>query len=316
MEEEILEARQLGEGMSTSLGPVEKMWEGLGEDLAALNDRVMEAQGAAMRYGATRDEIAALGRKDAKRIEQEINRFINDAETARKKFDANYDTPKKRIKLAFEEGMEAAKALHAAYKGRRVEAEDEEKAAARAVLEETYLSFMEGSGMAELAAAVPFDRLADPKWWGLSANPKKAEADLLTAASAVVDDWRRMGQMQWRYPEQAKANFLRTLSIGETADLDRQMAEEADRVAAIEAERAENEAWAAQAAQGAWEEEPADQCPEPPAEAPQAAPEPVYRWVVRFEAPEWQKEAVKQFMIANGIHGTIGTEAPDVERAR
>lgn len=309
----IIKADALGSGIEKTQQAVSDMLNGLGADLAEVNSRIQEAQGVAMGLEATDEEIGRLDSKEAKRIEQELSAKIKNAEAARKKFRANYETPLKRVTLAYQEAMEPVVALHAKYKERRATAEDERKQEARSTLENTYLSFMEGNGMSELAASVPFDAIADSKWWNLSANPKKSEAEMLKRASEVIGDWRRLGDMQWRYPDQAKAHFLRTLSLGETADMDRRMAEEADRVAAIEAERDAAEKWMREMAAEApaYEEPPQYEEQQCEAQEPHMVnyePE-EFSWVVRFKGTEAQKEQVKALLIGMGVHGSIAKEA-------
>lgn len=294
VEAEVIEPQELAidvDGISLSL-------DGLREKALAINGAIAEAVRAAGELAADDDVIAAMGHDEAREHERSLSAAITAAEDARKAFNGDYDTPKKRVGTAYQEAMEAVKALHGRYKARRVEAEEEVKAGHYKALEDAYLDFMEGNGLAELAAAVPLERFCEDRWWNSAAkgfSERNAENAMLKRATEIVADWNSVKSAPYRYPEQAQATFFRTLSLRDVNEQDARMWEEAQRVAAVNAE--------VEASRSYCEPERCEQAPAvvaPDGEVPAEQPE---TWVLCVDLTPSQYDALIGWFRANGVHG-------------
>lgn len=299
--EEILEAVPVPGELAVA-GGIAVNWGGLEARLAKINDAVGAARDMSQQLEIGDEALSRLDRKEAKRLEQALSAAINDAEKARKEFNADYDTPKKRVAVAYQEAMDAAVSLHARYKARRLEAEGAEKAEKMAALEDVYLRFMEDNGFSELAAAIPFESIADKRWSNLAANPKTCAWEVEQIASGLMADWRRLSEQAVAYPDRAKAEFIRTHDLGAALDASRRTEEEAEQVRRVEAEREEVAAFTAQEPQAE---------PEIVREAEEviASAETVWRYTLTADMTEGQFEALVGWLKASGIHGSFRKEA-------
>ncbi|MCI8469324.1 MAG: hypothetical protein HFJ75_07575 [Eggerthellaceae bacterium] len=243
-----VEAEVIEEGaLAIDVKGINVSLEGLQQRALAINDAIAEAAKAAGELEAGDDVISGMALDDVKRGEQALSRCITAAEDARKAFNGDYDTPKKRIASAYQEAMEGVKSLHERYKARRLAAEDEIKAAHYQALEDAYQDFMAGNGLGELAEAVPLERFAERKWWDSVAKnfSEKGAADkMIKRATEIVADWNALKSGQYHFPTQAQATFFRTLSLREVAEQDALAYEEALRVEAVNAEVQANAGYA------------------------------------------------------------------------
>ncbi len=310
MAEEILEAEVIEGGeLAVTANPLAEIsFDNLSDRIMAINEAIVEARRAADECDTDDEAMAAMGYEDVKRLGTSLNKAIEACEKARKAFNGDYDTPKKRVKLAYDEAMGPVTALYERYKARKSAAEDEIRDARFAAMEEAYNDFMEGNGMGELAEAVPFKAMADDKWWNTVAKnwSEKATANtVVKRAMEIVKDWNAVKATAYHYPEQAQATFLRTLSLREAAEQDQAMWEEAQRVAAVNAEDDANRAY----------REPEELYDPVPPEAYEPVPgivaeaeqvvaqaEPA-TWVLCVDLTPSQYQGMIGWFKANGVHG-------------
>ena len=300
---EVIEPAELAidvEGLTLSL-------DGLREKAIAINDAIEEAVKAAGELEVGDEVLAAMPHDEARLHERSLSAAITAAEDARKAFNGDYDTPKKRVATAYQEAMEGVRELHSRYKARRVSAEEEIKRGHYDALEGAYLDFMEGNGLGELAAAVPLERFAEDKWWNSAAkgfSERNAENAMIKRATEIVADWNAVKAAPYHYPEQAQATYFRTLSLRDVNEQDARAWEEAQRVAAVNAEVEASRAY---------------RDPEPPAEPEPAAvaePEQADTYVLCVDLTPGQLGSLVEFFQGIGAHGVpMRTGLPGWERA-
>lgn len=243
LEAEVIEGGQLA-APANLLGEIS--FDGLARRIVAIGEAIGEAQRTAAECDADDEALAAMDYEDLKRLGTSLNKAVGACEEARKAFNGDYDTPKKRVKNAYDEEVAPVIALRDRYKAKQAEAEQAIKGARFGAVAAVYADFMEGNGLAELAEAVPFERIAEDRWWNTVAknwSEKKTANNVVKRATEIVADWNAVKSTTYYYPEQAQATFFRTLSLREVAEQDRLMHEEAARVAAVNAEVEENRAY-------------------------------------------------------------------------
>lgn len=287
-------------------GMISVNFEGLMGKVQAMNDAIADAVRAMIECDADNDALEAMPYEDVKRLGTDLNGHVTACETARKAFNGDYDTPKKAVKLAYDAAMEPVIELRDRYKEQRVRTEAAIKQGHREALEEAYAEFMEGNGLAELRNAVPLDRFIEKGWWdsvAKSFSEKNATNAMIKRATEIIDQWNSVKATPYRYPEQAQATFFRTLSLQEVAEQDARMWEEAQRVAAANAEIEENRAYCEPVPENcAPEYEPV---PDIVAEAEQvvARAEKPSTWVLCVDLTPSQYETMIAWFKANGVHG-------------
>ena len=310
MAEEILEA----EVIENDLAPIDTAlnvnFDGLMTIIAAMNDAIAEAKKVEGECAVDDEALATMQLDDIKRMEQGLSKAIGAADTARKSFNGDYDTPKKAVGVAYQRAMEPVVNLHGRYKAQRLKTEEAIKQGHKAALEEAYTEFMEGNGLTELAAAVPLSKFIEKGWWDSSAKnfSEKAQAEkMIRRASEIVADWNSVKSAPYHFPEQAQANFFDTLSLREVNERDAKMWEDAERVKAVNAEIEDNRSYADPAQpEPVYEEVPTEAYGEPDivAQAEQVVAEaaPV-TYVICADFTASQYAAMIDFLKSIGVHG-------------
>lgn len=307
LEAEVIEGGQLA-APANLLGEIS--FDGLARRIVAINDAIGEAQRTATECDADDEALAAMDYEDLKRLGTSLNKAVGACEEARKAFNGDYDTPKKRVKIAYDDEMAPVIALRDRYKAKQAEAEQAIKDARFGAMAAVYADFMEGNGLAELAEAVPFERIAEDRWWNTVAknwSEAKTANNVVKRAAEIVADWNAVKSTTYYYPEQAQATFFRTLSLREVAEQDRLMHEEAERVAAVNAEVEENRAYGEQVPVEAYGDEPGcgDAVPDIVAEAEQvvAQAEQPSTYILCVDLTPSQYQGMIGWFKANGVHG-------------
>lgn len=306
MAEEILEA----EVIENDLAPIDMAlnvnFDGLMARIADMNEAIAEAKKVEGECSVDDATLAEMPLDDVKRLEQGLSKAITAAETARKSFNGDYDTPKKAVGVAYQRAMESVMELRGRYKAQRKETEEAIKSGHKTALEEAYTEFMEGNGLTELAAAVPLSKFAEKGWWDSCAKnfSEKAQAEkMIRRASEIVADWNSVKSTPYHFPEQAQANFFDTLSLREVNERDAKMWEDAERVKAVNAEIEENRTYAQP--EPVYEEVPPEAYePDIVAQAEQVVAEaaPV-TYVICADFTASQYAAMIDFLKSIGVHG-------------
>lgn len=256
--------------------------------------------------GVTADEAALMDLKEAKACCADLRRISRELNDGRKAVKRKYNEPL----AAFEAKVKEIDALirqPLAVVDEAVKiAERRERDGRRARLEQAYEDFAPA-----LAPVVPFERVLEPQWLNKSFGQRKAELELTEKVAGIAADWESFRRVRdgFAFPDEAEAEFFRTLSLRAANDLDASRREEAGRIAALKAEVAANRG-----------EEPGGPCavaddgPETPEIAAEAercvdalSPtfEPVLVYDVRLECTERQKAQVMDAFRRIGVHGTI-----------
>lgn len=184
-------------------------FDALRDGILAISAKIDKVVGAMPDYDITDEAMAALGYKDAKRYEQGLSKLLAEADNERKAFKNGYNKPLNEIERRYKDAVEPAKALHARYKARRVEKEQEEKDARTAEFQEHYECY---AGL--LAPVVPYYKLHDPKWSNLTAKMDKSKQELEAKVDAVARDWENLKTLNLEFHDQAEAHFFNTLDLG------------------------------------------------------------------------------------------------------
>ncbi|MEY8460105.1 DUF1351 domain-containing protein [Eggerthellaceae bacterium 24-137] len=310
---EVVEAEVVESDLAPIGNTLSVNFEGLMARIAAMNDAIAEAKKVEGECAVDDEALAEMPLDDVKRMERGLSNAIAAAEAARKAFNGDYETPKKAVGAAYQEAMEPVNSLHGRYKAQRKETEESIKSARRAVLEDAYSEFMEGNGLTELAEAVPFERIAEDRWWNTVAkswSETKAADAVRKRAMEVIKDYNAVKATAYHYPEQAQAAFFGTLSLREVAERDKAMWEEAQRVAAVNAEAEENRAYCEQAPEQVSPEAcsgapcEGDPVPDIVAEAEQVVAQAARTtYVICADLTECQYSALIDFFRSMGAHG-------------
>lgn len=289
-------------------------FEGLIQRIMVINDRIADGVRAVEECAVDDETLAGMDYEDVKRLATDLNAKYTEAEKARKAFNGDYDTPKKAVAVAYNRAMEPLIELRDRYKAQQKATEEAVKAGHWAAISEAYADFMEGNGLSQLAEAVPLERFAEDKWWNSVAksfSEKSAIDKAIKRATEIVADWNAVKSAPYHFPEQAQAKFFETLSLREVNENDARMWEEQQRVAAVNAELAENAAYCAPEYEPMPEEAYApvdayEPVPEIVAEAEQVvagvaeAPE---TYVLCVDMTPSQYEALIAWFKASDVHG-------------
>lgn len=249
--------------------------------------------------------IKKMDYKEIKSCEQALSSAINQADTARKQFNTDYDKPKNEVKARFDELVNPVKALHAMYKSVRVGKDNEAKNLRYQGLESTYIDFCESNGFASLPNLVPFDRLleANPKWLNKSEGAAKSAVEVENVAARIASDWGILTKQRSTLPffEEAEAEFFRTLDVSKALDLSARRKEEQERINAFKAERDEMQAYRAPGPEPEPVQEQAPEpepIPEPACDAPAEERKP---YVVLIDMTQSEKQQLKSFIAEHNI---------------
>lgn len=225
--------------------------------------------------GITPEQAASMDSKEQKACRADLNRISKELNDARKTIKKAYTQPLS----AFEAKV---KEIDAMIKGpceiidRAIKIREDKERQDR--ISALYSAYMDYAPI--LAEAVPFERIMEPQWANASYGAKKAEKDMIEKVSRIADDLKTLETMQLAFPDEAKAVFLRTLSLRDARDHDAMRKAEAERIKAMERQKEEIKA---------------------AYEAPESRSEVPFRCGMSILCTESQFELLKTYMVSNGI---------------
>ena len=172
-------------------------------------------------------------------------------------------------------------------------------------------------------ALVPFERIADPSWRNRGTNEVAAQNAIGVAVQRLAKMEKEVDGMGLAHAAEAKAAFWEALDPMAAFRRDRELTEQEQRQAALEAERRAREeaAAAAQAAPEPQTEPPmgvepqqAETAAQEPPERPEAAPGVVFEeafdvTVDYYAVTRSQMDGLVAYCRANGIHGKVRRKA-------
>lgn len=291
MSDKELAIASVGDDLSVSMQTLET-------DILAINAQIDVAKKTCADLAVDEATLEEMPYKDVKNLEQALSKTISNAEDARKQLKKHWNEPLNIVTAKYNDAMGEVKRLHEQYKQERVGRDEAEKENKRADLEATYLDFIESSGLENLADLLPFDRILEDRWLNKSCKKEKADNELVQKVSAIVADWESLKKTQYHYPEEAQAEFFRTLSLREVNENDARKFEEAQKLEALNKEVSENQAYG--------------QAPEPiydpiieEAESIVADVEPIRTYIIEAHMTESQWAMVRGYLQQLGIHGSL-----------
>lgn len=279
------ESTQLAVRVECTPAVITADWGGMRSALERLVEPYagLDAEGVA-ELVAGEPKIAKAWRSDLKKMSNELNE-------ARKAVKRDYNRPLSEFEAKCKE-LDALilapwRLLDEAIKM----AEEDARAIREGKLEEAYLEFAPA-----LAEAVPFERLLEREWLNKSFGEARATDALLEKVTSVAKDWEAMKKMSFSFPQEAEAEFFRTLSLRQAVDYDARRAAEQERIERMKAEVAANRELA---------ETPCVSVGEPARGAGKPSFEPVAVFLIAVEATVSQREGFVQYMRDAGLHGRV-----------
>jgi hypothetical protein len=265
--------------------------------------------------------------QQAKRDRTSLRSMSAAIENERKRIKGIYEAPLK----AFEASVKDVTAPIGNLDGRMKEAidtyDEQVKDAKRAIIKQHYEDLAPAIALpleGQTAALVPYERIEDSKWLNRSITDKAACDELDKIVDGIADDELTLAGLHLAHAAEAKAEYFATLDLKAAIARDKQLTDQEQRSAALEAERARLAA-EQEAARAASATAQAQQVPSP-APVPQATPksaEDVVRHAGGIVAPqpvatgrrtvflriddvtELQFSQLIGWMKAHGIHGTV-----------
>ena len=250
--------------------------------------------------GLTLEQVALMSLSEQKDARKDLNGYKDQLEDARKAIKRAYNAPLKAFEDSCKELLAMIDAPKALIDGAIKKREEDDRQARFDHLAEHYAEFAPA-----LVPVVPFERIAESNWGNATHGEKKAERELEDKVSRIAKDWEALRLSGMAFPQEAEAEFFRTLSLQAAIDYDARRREEQ---AAIDAMREE--------VYGEPEFEPGP-VPEPePVREPVPAPEPlqplpplefepVKVFAVLVDATDSQMAALKAHIRALGVHGQV-----------
>lgn len=282
--------------------------QALENDLLALNAQIDVAIKLAADAESTDEQIAAMDYKDIKNVEQALSKSFKDAEEVRKKLKRDWNEPLKLAEAKYNEAMQPVKDLHERFKAARTKADEREAEEKRSKLEAAYVDFVDASGLSSLVDLLPFERICESKWTNKSCSLKKAETELTQKVAAIIADWESLKKTQYHYPEEAQAEFFRTLSLRDVNENDAHKWEEAQRIQELSTEVGVNQEFQ-------YFDQPSSEplpeilyCDQPiiqEAESIVANAEEQHTYIIEAVMTESQWVEVRAFFQAHDIHGKL-----------
>ena len=209
-------------------------------ELSADFDQMRERLDAFMEPYRDMDDAALEGmsRKELSDQRAAINKLIKSVEDGRKAVKAEYDKPLKafeaEVKALLEPAREAADQLKA-----HIDRKDEIKRKGYRDALESY--YAEVAGI--LAEHLSFDEIFDPEWVKSEAKYKAAFDQICEKCRRLKNDWDALRKMDGNLFDAAEVerDLFRTFDLGGAIERDEQRRAEADRLAALKAERKQYE---------------------------------------------------------------------------
>lgn len=244
--------------------------------------------------GMDAEQVAAMELSVQRSMRAELNRGIKEVEDARKAVKRAYNEPLAAFEERVKELLEPMRGYEALLGDSIRRAESAARQARFDALAQVYEEFAPA-----LVPVVPPERVIEQKWTNAGFGERKAADELLSKVSSIARDWDVLQKTQLCFPEEAEAEFFRSLSLQAALDLDARRAQEQ---AAIDAMRAEVYG----EPECELEPEPMPvQAPEPLQPLPPLEFEPVKVFAVLVDATDSQMAALKAHIRALGVHGQV-----------
>lgn len=237
----------------------------------------------------------------AKRERAWLNNQAKSLDQKRKDVEAAYRAPFVPFELRAKEIIGLIKS---ASQGIDVQIKDFEARAKEAKREEIRKHYEDFAGV--LVEAVPFDRIEDPKWLNSTVNLMTAFKEVEQIVERIAADEATLTELNLAHPEDAKAEFFRTLEIGAAVTRSKEIEARLESARVIEAQKQANLAQQAEenaktAVEEAFTPEPVAEAPEPVALAD--VPEEALMWKFEVTCTRAQLATVIAFLKAEGIEG-------------
>ena len=244
---ELVEAQVIDDDLMISQSSFEIDMSGIQRDVEELTEAIDEALTV---YGEMLVEpqvIVEMSYEDVRRCERAVSSVIRAADELRRKLNRDYKVPLDRAKERYDELMGPVAELHAAYKDRRValdEAAKLEKLEAIRAMYEKMAAYMALPLEGQQEALVPFSRIHamyGAKWTNKSAHLVDIERELLDIVQRIAAGEIRLDAEALAHPAEAKAVYWQTLDVDAALARDRELTAAAERMVALEAQRAANQ---------------------------------------------------------------------------
>jgi len=290
--DEIIEADVIEEGLMISSSSFEIDTSGIQQDLADLAEAI---DGALTVYGdmlVTPEALGTMGRREVRQRELAVSRAVRGADEMRRQLNRDYKVPLDLAKKRYDELMGPVIALHAAYKQRRLELDEEEHNQRLEAIRSRYeelapriaLSPSEGA-----PALVPFERIHGAygsKWLNKSEDIDSVMLEIAGIVRGISEGEKRIDEAGLRHATEAKAVYWQTLDVNAAIARDSELCALEERQAALDEDcRAKEEKTAAGAMQPT---------PQPPTPAAAPATQPI----VPVETPAQERKP--RVMIIDG----------------
>lgn len=184
--------------------------------------------------GITPEQAASMDAKEQKACRADLNRISKELNDARKTIKKAYTQPLSAFEAKVKE-IDAMIKVPCEIIGRAIKIREDMERQDR--ISALYSAYMDYAPI--LAEAVPFERIMEPQWANASFGEKKAEKAMLEKVSRIADDLKTLETMQLAFPDEAKAVFLRTLSLRDARERDAMRKAESERIKAMEQQQEE-----------------------------------------------------------------------------
>jgi len=207
------------------------------EDLTFAIDQALTVYGDVL---VEESAIADMERGEARRCELALSRAIRTADELRRQLNRDYKVPLDVAKRRYDELMGPVIALHEAYKKRRLEFEEADKAFKLHSIRTAYeriaprisLPAVEGG-----AAPIPFERLLEmrgAKWLNKSIGMDSIEREIAQLAATVDEGEQLLEEAKPRHATETRAVFWQTLDVEKALSRDQELCALEARQAALE----------------------------------------------------------------------------------
>lgn len=241
---ELVEAQVIDDDLMISQSSFDIDMSGIQRDVEELTEAIDEALTVYGELLVEPQTIAEMSYEDVRRCERAVSSAIRTADELRRKLNRDYKVPLDRAKKRYDELMGPVAELHASYKDRRValdEAAKLEKLEAIRAMYEEMAAYMALPLEGQPEALVPFSRIYamyGAKWTNKSAHLPDIERELIGIVQRIAAGEVRLDAEALAHPAEAKAVYWQTLDVDAALAHDRELTSAAERMAALEAQRA------------------------------------------------------------------------------
>ena len=244
MEAQEVSAEVIDDELMISSASFEVDMSGIQRDVAELTEAIDQALTVYGDVLVDEGAIAAMGRGEARECELRLSRAIRAADELRRQLNRDYKIPLDLAKRRYDELMGPVMALHEAYKLRRIEFEEADKARKLLDIRAAYerlaprIALPAGEGG---AVPIPFERayeMLGAKWLNKGTGLDAIEREISQLAATVDEGERRLGEAGLKHATEAQAVFLQTLDVEKAFARDRELCALEARQAALAARTA------------------------------------------------------------------------------